>query len=553
MNDNQTLNDKPISENTPQEQVVVPENAPSSPAPSPSEPIQPSPPMDEPSEDTANDFEKMMEAYEQKIADIHKGAFTEGKIVKIKEDTVLVDVGTRCEGIFPTEEIRDRDGNLKYSEGDTITVQILSSTASDYSVRLSHKNALHYEHLGELKQKYHDGTPVEGKIVEAVKGGLKVDINGMDAFLPASQVETRYVENMDKYIGLTNQFRIIKFNLRQKKLLVSRRILLEEEQAKKKEETWANLNVGDVVKGNVSRLTGYGVFVDLGGIDGLIHISNLSWDKVKKPSELVRVGQEITAQVIELDHERERIGLGLKQMVEDPWLTVNERYHVDQKVTGTVEKLENFGAFIKLEPGITALIPISEMSWTRRIKHPSDVISRGDQVDAVILRVDQDDRKISLSLKQVTPSPFAQFVIDHPIGTIVEGEVTNVVGYGAFVKLEDGVEGLLHISELSWLPVRNIDEAIKPEEKVKVRIISVNEENNRISLSIKSGEPSDEEAAQMAGRSDRPPRERSRKPPRREKSEDQQYILKKVPTSSTKLGELFPKDLLEKMKSNKDK
>jgi len=505
-------------------------------------------------EDAApTEFEKMMEAYEQKIADVRKGSFVEGKIVKIQEDNVLVDIGTRCEGIFPVDEIKDKNGNLKYSEGDTIIVQVLSSATSDFSIRLSHKNARNYELLEELRKSYQDGTPVEGTIVEAIKGGMRVDIHGLEAFLPASQVEPRYVENLEQYVGLTDRFRIVKFNIRQKKIVVSRRSVMEEEMEERKAELWNTLQLGDKVKGKVSRLTGYGVFVDLGGVDGLIHISNLSWDKVKKPSELVRVGQEIETQIIELDPERDRIGLGLKQMVEDPWLTVNDRYFVDQRVTGVVEKLESFGAFVKLEPGITALIPISEMSWTKRINHPSEVLSKGDQVEAMVLRVDQNDRKISLSLKQVTPSPFQHFVDQHPVGEILDGEVTNVVGYGAFVKLDEGVEGLLHISELSWLPVRNIDEFVKAGEKVQVKIIGVNREDERISLSAKLGEPPEDEQDSARGdaRGARDDRRPPRKGVRKDKSEDQHYILKKLPSSSTKLGEMFPQDLLDKMKSKK--
>ncbi len=534
------------------------EPVPEAPAPTPEEQEATSPLLQEDPQDSSSDFEKMMEAYEQKIGDVRKGSIVEGKIVKIQDDNVLVDIGTRCEGIFPTEEIRDENGDLKFAEGDTIQVQVQSSTASDFAIKLSHKNAKQYEQIRELKKHYQDGTPVEGVITHSVKGGMKVDISGVEAFLPASQIETRYVENTDDYAGLKSSFRIMKFNPRQNKLVVSRRVLLEEEREKLKAELWENLEVGQVVKGMVTRLTGYGVFVDLGGMEGLVHISNLSWDKVKKPSELVKVGEEIETQVIELDRERERIGLGLKQMVEDPWLTVDERYFVGQKVEGIVEKLESFGAFVKLEPGVTALIPISEMSWTRRVNHPSELMARGDSVEAVVLRVDPDERKISLSLKQITPSPFSAFVENHRVGEEMEGEITNVVGYGAFVRLDEGVEGLLHISELSWSPVQNIDDAVKAGDKIQVRIININPNEERISLSAKVGEPP-AGAFENAGEGSRPargpreggPRRGGRKGPRKDREEDQ-YILNEAPSSSTKLGELFPQQLLEKMKSKKE-
>lgn len=561
MKDNQ-----PSAANNNEEEMNLPnetgaaqnEPVPEAPATVPEEHESTSPLLQEAPQDSSSDFEKMMEAYEQKIGDIRKGSIVEGKIVKIQDDNVLVDIGTRCEGIFPTEEIRDENGDLKFAEGDTIQVQVQSSTASDFAIKLSHKNAKQYEQIRELKKHYQDGTPVEGVITHSVKGGMKVDISGVEAFLPASQIETRYVENTDDYAGLKSSFRIMKFNPRQNKLVVSRRVLLEEEREKLKVELWENLEVGQVVKGMVTRLTGYGVFVDLGGMEGLVHISNLSWDKVKKPSELVKVGEEIETQVIELDRERERIGLGLKQMVDDPWLTVDERYFVGQKVEGIVEKLESFGAFVKLEPGVTALIPISEMSWTRRVNHPSELMARGDSVEAVVLRVDPDERKISLSLKQITPSPFSAFVENHRVGEEMEGEITNVVGYGAFVRLGEGVEGLLHISELSWSPVQNIDDAVKAGDKIQVKIININPNEERISLSAKVGEPP-AGAFENAGEGSRParspreggPRRGGRKNPRKDREEDQ-YILNEAPTSSTKLGELFPQQLLEKMKSKKE-
>lgn len=512
--------------------------------------------------EAANEFERMMEAYGQQMPDIQIRDFVDGRIIKITDNDVLVDIGTRCEGIFSVEEIKDAEGKLMFAEGDTIRVQILSSTSNDFNIRLSYRNARQQDLMRQLRKAYQEGTPVAGTITESIKGGMKVNIDGIEAFLPASQIDLRYVEKTDDYVGRREQFRIMKFFPKQNKLVVSRRVLLQEERDKVKGEVWGQLEVGRTVRGKVTRITGYGVFVDIGGIEGLIHISNLSWDKVKKPSEIVKVGQEIDTQVIELDPEKERIGLGLKQLVSDPWLTVENRYMVGQKVSGVVEKLESFGAFVKMEPGVTALIPISEMSWTKRVNHPSELLKVNDSVETIILRVDPAERKISLSLKQVGPSPFARFTEEHHVGDILEGEVTNVMGYGAFVRLDDQVEGLLHISELSWAPVRNIDEAVQKGSKVMVKILNINPDTEKISLSARLGEPPAREDGSVDPRAqfDRPPRsdarprrEGGRRPSRRDGDpEEQRYILRDAPTSATKLGELFPQELLDKMKSRKN-
>lgn len=513
---------------------------------------------EEPAADAPSEFEKMMEAYEQKISDLHKGAFVEGRIVKIQEMGVLVDIGARCEGVFPVEEIKDNQGNLLYKEGDAIMVQVISSTRNDFTIQLSHRNAYHHEAMRELRRAYQEGIPVEGTITESIKGGMKVSVRGVEAFLPASQIDLRYVEKTDDFVGRKERFRIMKFNPRLGKMVVSRKVLLQEEKEQQKQTLWESLQVGQIVRGRVTRLTGYGVFIDLGGMEGLIHISNLSWDKVKKPSELVKVGQEVDALVVELDKEKERIGLGLKQMVQDPWLSIYERYHLDQKVAGVVEKLESFGAFVKLEPGVTALIPISEMSWSKRINHPSELMAAGNSIEAVVLRIDPDERKISLSLKKVTPSPFALFLENHNTGDVMDGEVTNVVGYGAFVKLEDGIEGLLHVSEMSWSPVRNIDEFVQKGSHLSVRIININPVEEKISLSARMGEPppSEEQSAspdyhdrERQNRDSRPPRG-GRKPFRKDKDDDEhKYILNDAPSVASKLGERFPQALLDKLKS----
>lgn len=531
-----------VSESAPVEAVPM-ETAATPPAEVPAAAAEP------PATDTGSEFEKMMAAWDQQVPNVQKGEFVQGTIVKIKDNDVLVDIGTRCEGSFPAEEIRNAQGEFLYKEGDTITVQVVSSVTTDFTIRLSHKNARRQEMVRQFKKAYEDGTAVTGIISESVKGGLRVNIEGFEGFLPASQIDLRFVENTDTWVGRTEQFRIMKFHPRLGKLVVSRRALLQEEKDRLKNDLWSQISVGQVVKGKVTRLTGYGVFVDLGGMEGLIHISNLSWDKVKKPSEIVKVGQEIDVQVIELDMEKERIGLSLKELVADPWLTVGDRYMLGQRVQGKVEKLESFGAFVKLEPGVTGLIPISEMSWARRINHPNEVIKAGDLVETMVLRVDPTERKISLSLKQVTPSPFTQFALDHQPGDVLEGEITNVVGYGAFVKLSEQVEGLMHISEISWSPVRNIDETLHVGDKVTVRILHINKDTEKVALSGRMGEPPANEAGEAgAGHA---PRKGGRRPPRREKESDEQRYMTDVASFATKLGERFPKELLERMKAQK--
>lgn len=508
-----------------------------------------------------DDFGAMLKEYEQnrENRDIHRGSIVEGTIVKIKENDVQVDIGTRCEGHFPVEEIRDPEGNLLFAEGDRILVQVLSSTETDFSPLLSYKNARQKDVLRNLRKAHAEQTPVEGVITEVVKGGLKVDLQGIEAFLPASQIELGYVDNTARYIGRKERFLILKINPKGGRMVISRRSLLEIEREKAKKTIWETLTLDQVVTGKVTRITGYGVFVDIGGIEALAHISNLSWDKVKKPSEIVKVGQEIQAKVVELDREKERIGLGLKQMVDDPWLTVDQRYFVGQRVNGTVEKLETFGAFVKLEPGVTALIPISEMSWVKRIDHPSELLKVGDSVETLILRLDTQERKISLSLKQNQPSPFISFAQKYQPTDILEGEVTNVVGYGAFVKLDDGVEGLMHISEISWLPVRNIDEFAKKGDRITVKILSINMADEKISLTGKIGDAPENSTAETLGeiRDLKPPRDDrrgGRRPMRRDReegSEEDRYILDTAPSASTKLGDLFPQHLLDKMKSKR--
>lgn len=515
--------------------------------------------------DSSDDFAKMMEAYGEQQADLRKGSIVEGKIISIGEKDVFVSIeGCRCEGAFPTEEIRDDEGNVKFQVGDNIAVQVISSPHTDSTINLSYRQARRKDAIRQLRVAFTEGTSVDGTITEAVKGGLKVDIQGAEAFLPASQIEMGYVENTADYVGRTERFRILKFDPRRNKLVISRRVILEEERAQRKEEVWKTLEIGKIVHGRVARIAGYGVFVDLGGVEGLIHISNLSWDKVKKPSELVKVGQEIDVQVIELDSEKERIGLGLKQMMDDPWITVGERYAKDQQVNGVVEKLETFGAFVKLEPGVTALIPISEMSWTRRIDHPSEILKVGEKVDAVVLRVDTNERKISISLKQNQPSPFLSFAQRHEVGEILEGEVTNVMGYGAFVRLEEGVEGLLHISEIDWAPVRSIEEKVRKGERKTVKIINVNTVDEKISLSAKIGEPpADLPAAEpemprfRPVREDRGPRkggsrrDRDGRGSRDSHDSEESRYMQDSTSSTTKLGDLFPQGLLEKMKSKR--
>lgn len=438
-----------------------------------------------------NDNEEMMDMdgmeesfadlFENSLRELKPGNVVKGTIVQVNSDTVIVDVGGKSEGVIASSEFVDENGNIEIKVGDEFDVLIESTENENGLISLSKEKADRQKVWSSLEE----GAVVEGRIAARIKGGLSVDI-GVNAFLPGSQVDLRPVRNLDKLIGESFEFKIIKLNKRRGNIVLSRRILLEEERESLRGDTLKILEEGKVMEGVVKNLTDYGAFIDLGGIDGLLHITDMSWGRVSHPSDILAVGDKINVKVLKYDREKERVSLGLKQIAPDPWLDVVSKYPVGEKVTGKVVSLTDYGSFIELEEGVEGLIHVSEMSWTKRIKHPNKVLNIGDEVTSVVLAVDVENRRISLGLKQVEPNPWEVIGEKFPIGTIIEGQVKNITDFGIFVGVDEGIDGLVHISDLSWTKrVKHPSELYKKGDVVKAVVLNIDRENERFSLGIK--------------------------------------------------------------------
>jgi small subunit ribosomal protein S1 len=429
----------------------------------------------------------MEELYRESLEHIQEGEIIKGRIVQIERDSVLVDVGYKSEGLIPLSEFKEGAKDLKV--GDEVDVLLESKEDSDGLVVLSKEKANKIKVWDEISHVYDSDGVVDGEIIGRIKGGLMVDI-GLKAFLPGSQVDLRPVRNLDKLIGQRFPMKIIKLNRRRGNIVLSRRLLLEKEREKAKQETLANLREGQVVEGVVKNITEYGAFVDLGGIDGLLHITDMSWGRTGHPSELFAVGDKIKVMVLKYDRDNERISLGLKQITPDPWSEVDKKYPEGTQVRGKVVSITDYGAFVELEQGVEGLVHVSQMSWTKRVKHPSKIVNIGDMVEAVVLSVDKEKKRISLGMKQMEPSPWTTADERYPVGTIVEGKVRNLTDFGAFVTLEEGIDGLIHISDLSWSQrVRHPSDILKKGQKVTAKVLSIDKENERLSLGIKQMTP----------------------------------------------------------------
>jgi small subunit ribosomal protein S1 len=406
-----------------------------------------------------------------------------GTIVQVNDDSVVVDVGGKSEGLIPINEFRDESGELllEISVGNTFDVFIESMENENGLISLSKTKADRQKVWNSLEEE----MVVQGRIVNRVKGGLSVDI-GVNAFLPGSQVDLRPVRNLDKLLGQTCDFKIIKLNKRRGNIVLSRRALLEEKRDILRRETLRSLEEGQVMEGVVKNLTDYGAFIDLGGIDGLLHITDISWGRVNHPSERLTVGDKINVKVLKYDPEKERVSLGLKQLAPDPWLDVEKKYEVNSRVTGKVVSLTDYGAFVELEEGVEGLIHVSEMSWTKRVKNPNKILNLGEEVEAVVLAVDINNRRISLGLKQIEPNPWDVIGEKFPPGTVIEGQVKNITDFGVFVGVEEGIDGLVHISDISWTKrVKHPSEFFKKGDTVKAVVLNIDRENERFSLGIK--------------------------------------------------------------------
>ncbi len=412
----------------------------------------------------------------------------EGTVVRIDQETVLVDIGLKSEGFVPVSEFRDASGELTVKVGDRIRV-LMTREDGKKGYILSKKKADHlaaWEKIGGAAQ---EGGILEGTITARVNGGYSVDI-GIPAFLPASQVDIRPSSDADSYIGLKGRFKVIKINQKRDNIVLSRRALLEEERQASREITLEKLEEGQIVEGVVKNVTEYGAFIDLGGVDGLLHVSDLSWGRVGKPADVLKPGQPITAKVLKFDRTKGKISLGVKQTLPDPWLEVPSRYPVETHIKGRVVSLMEYGAFVELEPGVEGLIHVSEMSWTKRVRRAADILSVGDEVEAVVLGLDMGNRKISLGLKQVSENPWKTIAEKYPVGTKIEGQIKNMTDFGMFIGIEEGIDGLVHVSDISWTKrIKHPGDVYAKGDIVQAVVLKVDVENERLSLGIKQLHP----------------------------------------------------------------
>ena len=442
-------------------------------------------------DDTAEemDADNFMEMYEESLKSIQEGEVVPGEIVQVDKEYVLVDIGYKSEGQISIHEFMDEQGRVSAKVGDKVEVLLERREDDEGVIRLSKEKAAKIKIWDQIKEIYESNGTVTGKIVSRVKGGLSVDI-GLQAFLPGSQVDLRPIRDMDSLVGTEHEFKIVKYNKRRGNIVLSRRAILEAERATLKEETLRIIEEGVVLKGVVKNVTDYGLFIDLGGIDGLVHITDMSWGRVGHPSEMHRVGDEIEVKVLSFDPEKERVSLGIKQLAPDPWSRVAENYPIGEKIAGRVVSLTDYGAFVEVEQGVEGLIHVSEMSWTRKIRHPSQILSVGDTVDAVVLNMDVSRKRISLGMKQVEPNPWDVIEEKYPVGTTIEGKIKNITDFGTFIGIDEGIDGLVHISDMSWIKrIKHPSEMYKKGQELRAVVLNIDKENERFSLGIKQLTP----------------------------------------------------------------
>jgi small subunit ribosomal protein S1 len=433
--------------------------------------------------------ESFADLFEKQTREIKEGELVHGIVTHVDDDHVQVDVGFKSEGLIDAWEFMDDDAHLLVNVGDRVDVLVEEIEDDSGRIVLSKEKADRLKVWDDISKAYEADEPVEGVILSRVKGGLAVDI-GVKAFLPGSQVDLRPVRNLEAVIGEKLAFKIIKFNKRRGNIVLSRRALLEKEREKLRETTLETLQEGQIVDGVIKNITDYGAFIDLGGIDGLLHVTDMSWGRVNHPSELFRVGDEIKVKVLRFDPESQRVSLGLKQIQPDPWRDAGMRYQVGRHISGKVVSLTDYGAFVELEPGIEGLVHVSEMSWTKRVKHPSKLVNVGDAVEAVVLDVDEHNRKISLGMKQMEPNPWSVIEDKYPVGTQVRGTIRNITNFGVFVGLEEGVDGLVHVSDISWTEqIKHPSEKFEKGDEIEAVVLKIDRENEKFSLGIKQLTP----------------------------------------------------------------
>ena len=495
----ETLNDTPTASSTtensgPAEQHPTgTDHEAGTPTPTPTaEPVA-APPRAE-KEPSMDDFAAALDQYEQEQAQTEAALNDEqiipGTILKITPQYVVVDIGYKSEGVVPVAEFTDSEGNISVQPGQEIPVVRDQGHTEEGYINLSYHKAQRLKAWDDIEKAYNEKAPVKARVIDRIKGGLTVDIMGARAFLPGSQVELRPVRNLDGLKNTELDVRIIKLNKKRGNIVASRKQLLEEEQTEKRGKTLEQLHEDAILTGSVKNLTNYGAFVDLGGIDGLLHITDMSWGRLTHPRDLVQVGDHIQVKVLKFDREKQRVSLGFKQLTPDPWLDAMERYPIGAHVHGRVISVTDYGAFIELEQGIEGLVHVSEMTWSKRMKHPSKMVSVGDQLEAVVLNVNVGERRISLGLKQLESNPWETLHEKFPIGTVVEGKVRNLTDFGAFVEIEDGIDGLVHVSNLSWTKrVKHPSEVLKKGDKVRAIVLAIEPDQRRLSLGVKQLQP----------------------------------------------------------------
>jgi small subunit ribosomal protein S1 len=431
------------------------------------------------------EHQRLLDMYESSFRNLSEGDVIKGSVLKVSSSEVVVDVGYKSEGIIALSEFLDENGEITVQAGDTVDVLLERTEDREGHIVLSREKAEKMKVWDDVEKAYLDKRVVIGRVIERIKGGLAVDI-GVRAFLPGSQIDMRPVRNLDSLRGQELRMLVIKVNKKRGNIVLSRKVLLEEENSEKKKETLANLVEGKVIRGVIKNITDYGAFVDLGGIDGLLHVTDMSWGRSQHPSDLFSVNDEIDVTVLKFDAEAERVSLGHKQLQDDPWVRVPERYPVGQRLPGKVVSLTDYGAFVELEPGVEGLIHVSEMSWSKRVQHPSKLMSVGDSIEAMVLGVDREARRISLGLKQIETNPWQALAVKYPVGSQLTGKVRNLTEFGAFVEVEEGIDGLIHISDMSWSKrLQHPSEVLKKGDEVEAMVLSLEPENQRLSLGLK--------------------------------------------------------------------
>lgn len=437
------------------------------------------------------DFGAILEEFEQDQEVYHTGKLVEGTVVGISDRGVLIDFGYKSEGVVPSDEFSTVDGELSIKEGDTVEVIIKNIYSGDNPPVLSYLDAIRRKSWDEIEQAFNDEVPVTGRVISKTKGGLKIDINGVEAFLPGSQVDSRPIRNLDVFKDKEIEAKVIKFSRKRNNIVLSRKVLTDEVVNKQKAETLSKIEQGHVVEGVVKNLTEYGAFVDLGGIDGLLHVTDMSWGRLQNPNEMFKVNDQIQVKILKLDRDKEKVSLGYKQLLPDPWSTVVEVYPVDSTIKGKISSVTDYGAFVELEPGVEGLVHISEMSWSKRTKSPKKLVKPGEEVEVQVLGIDTEERRISLGMKQLQDNPWDTIGERYHIGSKVKGKVRNLTDFGAFIEIEDGVDGLVHVSDISHSKkIKHPKDVLKKDQEVEAVVTNIDTQGHRLSLSIKELTPS---------------------------------------------------------------